>query len=197
MLAMTAGGLVRHMLWKRLASSWLVIALIAGAAGGLTTGLVAGASRTSSAAERFLAETRLLDLMVTNPELTVAQAEEVRRLPDVDGVALLTGIALFPHDGGFTNITASVDEGWGVEVDVPRLVRGRLAEPEADDELVLTESMARLLDVDVGETVRFTPGRRSNSPRGPAGSRRKRKPGPTSVRPWTSRSSASPATPSS
>ncbi len=155
MLPMTAGGLVRHMLWKRLASSWLVIALIAGAAGGLTTGLVAGASRTSSAAERFLAETRLLDLMVTNPEMTVAQADEVRRLPDVDGVALLTGIALFPHDAGFTNITASVDEGWGVEVDVPRLVRGRVAEPEADDELVLTESMARLLEVDVGDTVRF------------------------------------------
>ena len=38
---------------------------------------------------------------------------------------------------------------------MPRLVRGRVAEPEADDELVLTESMARLLEVDVGDTVRF------------------------------------------
>ena len=155
MLPMTAGGLVRHMLWKRLASSWLVIALIAGTAGGLTTGLVAGASRTSSAAERFLAETRLLDLMVTNPELTVAEADEVRRLPGVDGLGLLTGIALFPRGSPFVAVTANVDGRWGVDVDVPRLVRGRLADPEAADELVLTESMARLLEVDVGDTVRF------------------------------------------
>ena len=155
MLVMTAGGLVRHMLWKRLASSWLVIAVLAGAAGGLATGLVAGASRTGSAAERFLAETRLLDLMATDPGLTVAEADEVRRIPGVEGVALLTGIGLFPRGGPFVNMTASVDGRWGVDVDVPRLVRGRLPGPEADDEFVISESMARLLDVDVGDTVRF------------------------------------------
>ena len=153
--AIVAGWLVRRMLWRRQAGSLLVIAVIAGSAGGLAAGLVGGAARAGSAAERFLAQTRLLDLMVTGPGLTVEQADQVRALPGVEGVALLSAVGLMPHDGPRLAMTANPDGRLGSEVDVPRIVRGRAAAPGVADEIVLNESSARALRVDVGDTVRF------------------------------------------
>jgi hypothetical protein len=135
--------------------SLVMVAVVVGVAGGLATGLAAGAKRTSTAADRFLSEARLLDVMITDPSLTVEQAEEIRQLPGVEGAALLTGLGMVPHGGPFVNVTASVDGHYGVDIDVPRVVRGRAADPDAADELVLNETTAEVLGADVGTRLRF------------------------------------------
>jgi hypothetical protein len=152
---MEARRMVARTLRRRLGGSLVVIALVAGAAGGIATGLVSGAQRTASAGERFLAESRVLDVMVSEPTLTEEQAERVRQLPGVRAAALLTGVTLFARDGGFLNIVASVDGHWGIDHDLARLVKGRPPEPDSADEIVLGETVADHLGVDVGDVVTF------------------------------------------
>jgi ABC-type lipoprotein release transport system permease subunit len=147
--------MVARTLRQRLRGSLVVIAVVAGVAGGIATGLVSGAERTATAAERFLAESHVLDVMVSEPNLTVEQAEQVRRVPGVRAAALLSGVTLFARDGGFLNLVASVDGHWGIDHDLARLVRGRTPEPDSPDEIVLGEAVADHLGVDVGDVVTF------------------------------------------
>jgi putative ABC transport system permease protein len=143
------------MLRRRLAVSLIAIAVVFGLTGGLATGLVAGAARTRTAVDRLLEETRLPDVMVTAPTLTEQKAEEIRRIPGVQGAALLAGLAMYVPGAEYFNITASVDGRYGIDIDVPRIVRGRAADPDSSTEIVLGEQIAELLAVDVGDVVRF------------------------------------------
>jgi putative ABC transport system permease protein len=133
----------------------LLVVLIGGLAGGLATGLVAGAARTRSAGDRLIQSARVVDLMVAHPALTTAQADEIRRLPGVQGAALHTGVAVIPESGEFLNITANVDGRHGVDIDRARIIRGRAADPDAADEIVVGEVVASYLGVDVGDVLRF------------------------------------------
>ena len=83
---MTAVMLVARTLQRRLVGSLLVIALVAGAAGGIATGLVAGAARTRTAPERAIRAAHVLDLMISDPTITPEQVEEIRALPGVKGM---------------------------------------------------------------------------------------------------------------
>jgi putative ABC transport system permease protein len=153
---MIAVALVARTLRRRLAGSLLVIALVAGVAGGIATGLVAGASRTRTAADRFLREARVLDIFISDPTLTTVQTEKIRALPGVKGASMLVGLGIVPHGGGeYLNMMANVDGHWGVDVDVARIVRGRAAKPDSADEIVLSETMAAFLGVDVGSVLHF------------------------------------------
>jgi hypothetical protein len=155
MPAMTAVGLVARTLHRRLGASILSIALVAGVAGGLATGLVAGAARTRSAPDRALEAAHVLDLLVSAPTLTPEQVDEIRALPAVKGVGWLIGLGLVPHGRDYFFMMGSVDGRWGQDVDVARIVRGRAADPDSADEVVLGETAARALGVDVGDVLRF------------------------------------------
>ena len=152
---MAAGELLARRLRRGLIGPILVIGAVAGAAGGLATGLLDGADRTRTSAERLIRESRLLDVMVTDPSLTLEQTEQIRAIPGVRGASLLSGLALFPDNGQFLNLTTSLDGRWGTDLDVARIVRGRAVDPAAHDEMVLGEAAARALGVDVGDEVRF------------------------------------------
>jgi hypothetical protein len=143
------------MLRRRLLGSLLVVGVVTGSAGGLATGLIAGASRTETAAERLLAETHLSDVFISDPTLTSEQVDEIRGLPGVEGAALMTGVAMHARGFEFANLAASVDGRYGVDVDKTRIVRGRAAEPDSAHEMVVGEPIAELLGVDVGDVVRF------------------------------------------
>jgi hypothetical protein len=150
-----AVGMVASMLRRRLLGSMVVIAVVTGVAGGLATGLVAGASRTRTALDRMLTDTQLPDVFVSAPTLTPEHVDEIRRVPGVEGAALMAPMALVRPTGDFVNIAASADGRYGVDIDVSRVVRGRAAAPDAADEMVVGESIAALLGVDVGDVVRF------------------------------------------
>src|SRR5262245_57666471 len=142
---MTAVALVARTLGRHLAGSMLVIVLVAGAAGGIATGLLAGAARTRTAPERAIHAAHVLDLMISDPTITSEQVDEIRALPGVKGAAWLTGLGLVPHGRDFTVMTASVDGRWGQDVDVARIVHGRAAAANSAKEVVLGESVARFL----------------------------------------------------
>jgi FtsX-like permease family len=150
-----AVGMVAEMLRRRLVWSLAVIAVVTGIAGGLATGLVASAGRTATAIDRLLDETRLSDVFVSSQTLNAERVDEIRQVPGVDGAGLLTPMAMLGPGGEYVNITVSSDGGYGVEVDVPRVIRGRAAAPDAADEMVLGEPIAALYGVDVGDVVRF------------------------------------------
>jgi hypothetical protein len=150
-----AVGMVADVLRRRLFGSLVVIAVVTGVAGGLATGLVAGSARTRTAVDRMLAETHLPDVFVGAPGLTTEHVDEIRRVPGVEGAALMAPMALIRPTGEFVNIVASVDGRYGVAVDVSRVVRGRAVAPDATDEMVLGEPIAELLGVDVGDELRF------------------------------------------
>ena len=188
-------GAVRRVargLRPRLLGSVLLVALVMGTAGGLATGLVSGGMRARTAVERLIAQTHLPDVMLSDPTLDEAQVDEIRNLPEVRGAALLVGFGLIDPDGQYVNIAASADGRYGVDLDVPNIVRGRLASPDAADEVVLSEGTAEALDVDVGDVIHF----KSFSPEqvaswdGPTSPPRRRRPS-SAARTSTSRSSES------
>lgn len=131
----------------------LLIAVAIGVTGGLSTGLMAAGLRAQTAVDRLLAQTKLPDMMVFDPTLTSEQTDEIRSLKGVDGAALMAGMGLFDPDGDYLNIAASVDSRYGVDLDVPNLVRGRLADPTSSSEVVLDEAIAAFLNVSVGDRL--------------------------------------------
>ena len=152
---MTAVMLVARTLQRRLVASLLVIAVVAGAAGGIATGLVAGADRTRTAPERAVRAAHVLDLMISDPTITPEQVDEIRALPGVRGMSQLTGLGLVLRGDQYIVMTANVDGRWGRDVDIARIVRGRDADPDSAHEVVLGETVANSLHVDVGDVLRF------------------------------------------
>ena len=67
----------------------------------------------------------------------------------------LTGLGLVLRGDQYIVMTANVDGRWGRDVDVARIVRGRDADPDSAHEVVLGETVARSLHVDVGDVLRF------------------------------------------
>ncbi len=166
--------------WRQSAASLLVLALVAGVTGGLVTGLLVGASHTRSAYDRFVAVSRLPDVYVESPDGNPVDAERIRRVPGVEGVATISmgGVALAGSDL-YVQIGASLDGGYGREVNASRIVAGRPALVGADDEVVLAEPIAAALRKSVGDRLRlesYTPAQieamktsQGGEPEGPMG----------------------------
>jgi ABC-type lipoprotein release transport system permease subunit len=131
----------------------MLVALVMGTAGGLATGLVSGGAHARTAVERLMAQTHVPDVMLIDPTLTEAEADEIRHLPGVDGASLLVGFGMMDPDGQFLNIVASVDGRLGIDLDHPNIVRGRAAAPDSADEVVLNEKIAEATGLDVGDTL--------------------------------------------
>jgi hypothetical protein len=115
---------------------------------------VAGAIH-QSAPERAIRAAHVLDLMISDPTITPEQVEEIRALPGVRGMSQLTGLGLVLRGDQYIVMTANVDGRWGRDVDVARIVRGRDADPDSAHEVVLGETVAKSLHVDVGDVLRF------------------------------------------
>src|SRR6187551_305563 len=143
-------GLRSHMFGAR-----ALVSLVMGITGGLATGLVSAGLRSQTAIERLLEQTKLPDVMVNDPTVTEAETDAIRSLDGVHGAALLVGLAIFNPDAGYVNIGVSTDGRYGVNLDIPNVIRGRLAKPTSATEVVLDESIATFMNVDVGDVVHF------------------------------------------
>ena len=136
----------------------LVIVLVVGLAGGLATGLVAGADRTRTSLDRFMAESGVLDLLILAPpgERRAGPGRgHSRGLPGVEGAALLATPALIAREHDLRPPVINLDGRSGVDLDVARLLRGRAVDPQSATEIVLGETVARYLGLDVGDTMQF------------------------------------------
>jgi hypothetical protein len=151
----------RRALRRRLPGYVGVVVLLA-VLGGVALAAVAGARRTASGFDRFLAASNPSDLAVDSgaydPEATAA----LRRLPQVTGVRTYVAFLAARLDADGAPILDEVTEqgewvgsldGLYFDQDRVAITRGRMARPSRVDEVVVSESMADLAGFEVGQEL--------------------------------------------
>src|SRR5687767_797771 len=141
----------------------VLLILLVGVAGGAVLTTVAGARRSSTAYDRFRDETLAADLDMAfadedAPPPDLAEAEPmVRSIPQVVAVGHLDFPFLVPAGSGFYPYLDFLAAGGAdaPDIDVPRVLDGRLPDPTAELEVAILDLYAREADIDVGERLEF------------------------------------------
>lgn len=137
-----------------LAGLGVLVALVAGAVLGGTS----GAWRTATSIERFRDGAAASDLAFQSagPRQAQALVAELRDEEDVERVARRVLVNGFLIDGAISDIAvmSDPDGAYGVEVDRPRVVEGRMPRPASGDEILLNEQAAALTGLGVGDHLR-------------------------------------------
>ena len=144
-----------------------ILALLAGLAGGLVLTAFAGAARTDSALDRLLAVTRPQDVTIgkgfvfQNDDVDFDRIERlpqvVRSSRDLPLAALIRTASGEQMYGGHERSVlplASPDGSQLSELNLPRLLAGRLPDPRRDDEILVDDKALEILGLDLGATVR-------------------------------------------
>ncbi len=137
----------------------VLVALLIGLAGGASLAAFAGARRTSSAFDRFLAWSRSQDVVVLGSEVTPDQVERVRALPDVRTVGAARFLGMAGPDGQLLAggaAFAPLDDVFGREVYRSRAVAGRAPSKGAADEIAVSETFAREQGLHLGDRLGVT-----------------------------------------
>ena len=151
-------GAVRLVARSELRRHWrgtVVVMLLVGLVGAVTLAALSGARRSSSALRRFDEVSRSSNIQVQLGSYTAAQLATLRRTPGVEGVGVVDLLFVGPAEPALQHllIAAPVDGALGTEVDRPRLVAGRLANPNALDEIDIGEGLVALTHLRVGNTI--------------------------------------------
>jgi FtsX-like permease family protein len=154
---------------RRRRVSLLLLALIVAAVTAAVLATTAGARRTSTVLDRFMAHTGARDLHVAvlSPEFALdpGRVDALReKLASLDGVTTASAIFVAPVGAKGTQydfgIMTSPDGGYFHDVDRPIVVAGRLPRPEAVDEIAVNETAVDQLGLAVGDVFlgpTFTP----------------------------------------
>jgi len=145
---------------------YLAIVLLIGTIGGIAMASVAAARRTQSSYPTFLASTNPSDLTMTvyssgSGSAGASLTAEIARLPDVRHVdSLLTPTVVPLTSNGAprlstANVVVSAGSLDGMTLDQDRLavIEGRRADRNRADQIMMTSSAAKLLNVHVGQLV--------------------------------------------
>lgn len=137
----------------------LVLSLLVALTVAVAVSTLVGARRSESAFDRLRAESHSSDLQLFLDEPDLAAA--VEELEGIDGISEVgvssllfvrpVGSELIP-DYQLLATAARTDLAPG-ELDQPRIVAGRALQPEAVDEVVISEELAREVDVEVGDRI--------------------------------------------
>lgn len=156
-------GTVRYLARPRLRAGWrgaVVLGLIAGLGLGVALGCLAGARRTGSSFDRFLAAHHPGNVSVSPdaslpPARRLAILESLRDEPGVTASGTAAWVFhVVPGESRDALVTLiAVDDGVGQDVLVPRVVDGRQADPGAVDEITVNEAAADALALEVGDTT--------------------------------------------
>ena len=138
--------------WRARWRSLIVLGLMVGLTGGAVFAAVAGARRSSSALERFHQAGRTLDVFlaadVTTPE--PPGLADVLDGPLVESTNDLAFVFVDDAEVGFLFATTSRR---GLDIEQGVLLEGRRADPDAVDEVTLSELTARQHGLGVGDTM--------------------------------------------
>ncbi len=133
----------------------VVVAVLVGLAGGATLAGVAGARRTASSFDRFREEANARDVFLLTTGVDRDAVDRALALPLVEQAA--EGVAFY---GGLEDpfdffVVAGKDPRFGATIERPRIITGRMWDPAAADEVIVTEKTADALGLGVGDTVTF------------------------------------------
>lgn len=157
--------------------AWAVLILLIGTFSGVVVAAAGGARRTATAYPRLLAASGASDALVaalrTGPR---GYYREVGRLPQVEESSVVAGLPLSPRlasgqPGNLNvNVLAPVSGGFGRSLDRPKLLAGRLPEPDRPREALINEVVAARYGLRVGSrfemvAVHFDPGGAEEKPR--------------------------------
>ncbi len=145
---------------RRRSRNALGLVVLGGLGFGITLACLAGARRTDSAFDRFEAASRPGDLEIGfDEEIPFAErlalVERVQSLPQVARSAGASWIFhTMPGERRDALITiAALDDRFAHELEIPRVLEGRLPDPDRPDELFLNEIAADDLDLGVGDVI--------------------------------------------
>jgi ABC-type lipoprotein release transport system permease subunit len=141
--------------------SLVVLGVLAGLTIGLATAALDGARRTDSALSRLQARTNASDAVVfaTQTNVVTADWSKLAQRPEVKQL-VRWGLA-FGNVAGVEGdlLLVPMDDAWLQQVDRPIVVAGRMFDPQAADEVVVSDDApgADGLPIKVGDTIPFTP----------------------------------------
>jgi len=139
----------------------LAVALLVGLAGGATLAAFAGARRTDSAYDRLVAKSRAWDVLV-NPDLgsdSKIQDADIAALPQVAEAGRINGVFMGPGDPkSFTDFfefgtVLATDGKVGYDFGRPKILHGRMPDPNRADEVFVNPRLAKQRDLHVGDRV--------------------------------------------
>ena len=142
--------LARSELRRRWRSA-LLITMLVGMVGAVVLASAAGAHRSATSLQRFVAYSRSSDAEVDLNDPTAAQLRDFGRVPEVAEFAILHAYGLIPRDRPNLQNAATVDGRLGTVVDRARLVAGRFANPNAPDEIMIGEGLAAQQHLGIGD----------------------------------------------
>ena len=142
-------------------ASLVVLGVLAGLTIGLATAALDGARRTESALSRLRARTNASDavLFATQADLVTADWSKLTQRPEVKQL-VRWGLAFGNVEGDEEGVLFTpMDGAWLQKVDRPIVVHGRMFDPNAADEIIVTDDghHADGSPFKVGDTVAFTP----------------------------------------
>lgn len=146
--------------WRQRRVSWLALMAILGVFVGVILGAAAGARRTGTAYDRFLAESAPWDVITFyaafDPSFAELNHDEVAALPSVaDSIE-----AAFYEGEGDIDSLASADPRFGRTFHVLKILDGRAADPDRPDEITIPYERVERLGVEVGDELTLTMHRR-------------------------------------
>jgi ABC-type lipoprotein release transport system permease subunit len=138
---------------RRRRGSTVAITLLIGIVGAIVIAAVAGARRSDTALARFNDESRSSNIQIEVGTPTVARIEAFERAAGSPPVGLIDAYGMTLAERENIAIATNVDDSYGTVVDRPRVIEGRLADPNALDEATISEALARQEDVTVGSVL--------------------------------------------
>ena len=140
--------------WPSLLGVAVLVALVSGA----VLAALVGARRTSTTVDRFRDWAAASDVTYQAADEDRAEAvlAAVRDLPEIETATSRLLVNGFPLDQSVPDIAVLSDPDgvYGKEVDRPRLLAGRLPDPDSPDEILLNEQAAHLTGLGPGDQIR-------------------------------------------
>jgi ABC-type antimicrobial peptide transport system permease subunit len=149
--------LVVRAMWARRWRSLCWLAVLFGVGAAVVLVAFAGARRTHSSLQRFVTESRAVDGFLLVDGFDDTTVEALRRLPPVEAATTITTYLATSSRTSFDiGLLAPEDERLGRDFERPRLVAGRLPDPNAPDEVFLNDVAREQIDAHVGDTLDLT-----------------------------------------
>jgi FtsX-like permease family len=144
--------------WRQRWRSFLVVALLAGIAGGVTLAALAGSRRADTSFDRLLEREKTPNVSVQMDERVDATlVREAARLPGVEVAEHMVMLVVAPADSGLVagqdSMAIALPTVAGDDPGDIRIVEGRLYDEHREDELVVNEAMRDRLDAHIGDRL--------------------------------------------